>query len=170
MICRQCLQRASALQIPNRAVRTITSSSLTDFAPATAGSLASVEPTLSTPLISSSSQSPVSKTKTSNLPLSSFPAGTPLKGLNFLKGREDPLALPEEDYPEWLWKILDSGKKGPEERNEELGDEFCASSLSVLIFIKSLEDFKNETKAITYTRISKIQKAATHGCETAAEA
>lgn len=50
-----------------------------------------------------------------------------LKGLNFLKGREDPLALPEEDYPEWLWNILESGKKRGEEGKEEVGDEFCMS-------------------------------------------
>jgi Mitochondrial ribosomal protein L37 len=57
--------------------------------------------------------------------------------LNFIKGREDPLALPEEDYPEWLWKILDSGKKGGEEGKEELGDEFCASFCSFFSLLKS---------------------------------
>jgi large subunit ribosomal protein L54 len=47
-----------------------------------------------------------------------------LKGLNYLKGRDDPTALAEEEYPEWLWKCLDVDKKG--KTGDELeGDEFC---------------------------------------------
>ena len=55
--------------------------------------------------------------------LSSTPAGTPLKGLNFLKSRSDPVALEDSEYPTWLWDILKKeGKKG-EDRKE--GDLFC---------------------------------------------
>jgi large subunit ribosomal protein L54 len=36
------------------------------------------------------------------------PAGTKLKGLNVFKNKEDLVALPEDEYPEWLWKVLDS--------------------------------------------------------------
>ncbi|KAI9884355.1 MAG: hypothetical protein M1823_003851 [Watsoniomyces obsoletus] len=41
------------------------------------------------------------------------PAGAPLRGLNFLKDRNDPVALPDAEYPEWLWTCIDStaGKK-----------------------------------------------------------
>ncbi|ANB13857.1 mitochondrial 54S ribosomal protein YmL37 [Sugiyamaella lignohabitans] len=35
------------------------------------------------------------------------PAGTKLKGLNIKKGGEDPIALAENEYPEWLWELLD---------------------------------------------------------------
>jgi len=49
-----------------------------------------------------------------------------LKGVNFLKGREDTLALPEEDYPEWLWKCLDTEKEGGDDESFE-GDEFSKS-------------------------------------------
>ena len=49
-----------------------------------------------------------------------------MKGLNYLKGRDDPTALAEEEYPEWLWKCLEVDKKG--KAGDELeGDEFCMS-------------------------------------------
>ncbi|KAK9463441.1 mitochondrial 54S ribosomal protein mL54 [Lipomyces oligophaga] len=38
---------------------------------------------------------------------SSAPAGTRLTGLNILKGKEDPEAFPDDQYPQWLWDLLD---------------------------------------------------------------
>lgn len=38
---------------------------------------------------------------------SSVPAGTVLKGCNVRKNGEDPVALPDDQYPEWLWDLLD---------------------------------------------------------------
>lgn len=35
------------------------------------------------------------------------PAGTKLKGLNILKGQDPVVALPDEEYPAWLWDVLD---------------------------------------------------------------
>lgn len=52
-------------------------------------------------------------------------AGTPLKGLNYLKGRDDHVALPDEDYPEWLWRCLDVKKAKDGKDDEGAGDEFC---------------------------------------------
>ncbi|KAJ1773161.1 hypothetical protein LPJ74_000900 [Coemansia sp. RSA 1843] len=40
-------------------------------------------------------------------PVSSVPHGTVLKGLNIYKEGKDPIALKDEEYPEWLWKIMD---------------------------------------------------------------
>lgn len=40
-----------------------------------------------------------------------------------MKGREDPVALAEEEYPDWLWKTLD--KEEVEGGEEGAGDEFC---------------------------------------------
>ncbi|KIJ68907.1 hypothetical protein HYDPIDRAFT_172429 [Hydnomerulius pinastri MD-312] len=37
--------------------------------------------------------------------VSSCPAGTVLTGLNYLKGESPILALPDEEYPEWLWTL-----------------------------------------------------------------
>lgn len=61
--------------------------------------------------------------KVTPLVRSSVPAGTPLKGLNFLKDRQDPVALADEEYPEWLWTVLDRQEKGAEAAGQ--GDLFC---------------------------------------------
>jgi hypothetical protein len=34
------------------------------------------------------------------------PAGTPLRGLNFVKGQNDPVAMEDHEYPAWLWDVL----------------------------------------------------------------
>lgn len=39
--------------------------------------------------------------------VSSVPAGTVLKGCNVRKNGEDPVALADEEYPAWLWDVLD---------------------------------------------------------------
>ena len=44
-------------------------------------------------------------------PASSAKAGTPLKGLAWLKGKEPPVAKEDYEYPDWLWTILDQEKK-----------------------------------------------------------
>lgn len=56
------------------------------------------------------------------------PAGTPLKGLNYLKGRDDPVALAEEEYPGWLWHLLDVKGTGDGATDDGMGDEFCRFS------------------------------------------
>jgi len=38
--------------------------------------------------------------------ISSCPANTLLPGLNYLKAKPVVLALPDEEYPPWLWKLL----------------------------------------------------------------
>lgn len=38
---------------------------------------------------------------------SSAPQGTVLKGLNIYKEGKDPVALKDEEYPSWLWTLLD---------------------------------------------------------------
>jgi large subunit ribosomal protein L54 len=58
----------------------------------------------------------------SSIPLSSCPGDTKLEGLNYLKGQAPVLALPDDQYPEWLWSILtpkvypDDGPSGKAER------------------------------------------------------
>lgn len=39
--------------------------------------------------------------------VSSVQAGTVLKGCNVRKNGEDPVALADEEYPAWLWEVLD---------------------------------------------------------------
>ena len=55
-------------------------------------------------------------------PLSSCAVDTVLEGLNYLKGQSRVLALPDDQYPDWLWTILtpkvwpDDGPGGKAER------------------------------------------------------
>ncbi|EFX03522.1 ribosomal protein l37, mitochondrial [Grosmannia clavigera kw1407] len=58
---------------------------------------------------------------------SSCPAGTVLAGLNYFKGRTDPVALADEEYPPWLWDCLDVMKKTTTAEDEDAGDEFSKS-------------------------------------------
>lgn len=44
------------------------------------------------------------------------PAGTTFKGLNVLKDGKDPVAMEDEKYPNWVWKLLEPTK---EEWSEE---------------------------------------------------
>jgi large subunit ribosomal protein L54 len=52
------------------------------------------------------------------------PAGTPLKGLNFLKNTQDPVALEDHEYPAWLWEIL-GNKEKKAGADAMAGDLFC---------------------------------------------
>lgn len=67
----------------------------------------------------------VAEKKVAPLVKSSVPAGTPLKGLNFEKNKQDPVALADDEYPAWLWTILQrqetTGDAGA------VGDLFCKS-------------------------------------------
>ncbi|KAJ2807734.1 hypothetical protein H4R20_001167 [Coemansia guatemalensis] len=49
-------------------------------------------------------------------PASSVVQGTILKGLNIYRDGSDPVAQRDEDYPDWLWKLLD---KVPKEKKSE---------------------------------------------------
>ncbi|KAI0256613.1 mitochondrial ribosomal protein L37-domain-containing protein [Lactifluus subvellereus] len=60
----------------------------------------------------SAAPKPVPERVTSGAPLagatrSSCPQNTILVGLNYLKDQPPVLALPDEEYPPWLWKLLD---------------------------------------------------------------
>ncbi|THY01445.1 hypothetical protein D6D03_05798 [Aureobasidium pullulans] len=135
MICNRCLrtavQRPVALPI-RRAITTSTPFRATaspnaaqsaprqgnpnssSHTPSAATSTGAAQP-FSTPLTPSPSaaelQAP-SPEKQAPTVKSSVTAGTPLKGLNFLKGKNDPVALEDSEYPSWLWGILK--KKGGE--------------------------------------------------------
>ncbi|KAF3906601.1 hypothetical protein ABW20_dc0108786 [Dactylellina cionopaga] len=68
-------------------------------------------------LISTSTSTPAAKpsaspsdpaaTPAKPKPVSSTPAGTLMKGINYIKKLSDPVALPDEEYPAWLWTILE---------------------------------------------------------------
>ncbi|KAF1840577.1 uncharacterized protein K460DRAFT_381344 [Cucurbitaria berberidis CBS 394.84] len=86
--------------------------STSSHTPPTATSTSAAQP-LSEPLTPAASPdlkaqaAKAAEKKATPLVKSSIPAGQPLKGLNFLKNAQDPVALPDDEYPQWLWTILD---------------------------------------------------------------
>ncbi|CRK27291.1 54S ribosomal protein L37 like [Verticillium longisporum] len=139
MICRTCLRRA-ATTLPLRTVapiplaRPFSISASTRSSPA--GSLGTSEaspasstaeptatPTLSTPidLPSAAAAKPVREP-------SSCKAGTVLNGLNYFKGKTDPVALADEEYPDWLWDCLVFKAKEDADADAGAADEFSKSA------------------------------------------
>ncbi|KAL1883153.1 hypothetical protein VTK73DRAFT_9520 [Phialemonium thermophilum] len=115
MLCRACIWRAAGSIRPAQLVTRSFGTSSPSYD----------SPELSTPLAKvagSSEEQPDSKAS-----ISSCPAGTVLNGLNYLKGKTDPIAKPDDEYPEWLWNCLDVLKKNAEEAAEDAGDEFSKS-------------------------------------------
>jgi len=41
------------------------------------------------------------------MPASSCSPDTVINGVNYLKGQPPVVALPDEEYPEWLWSVLE---------------------------------------------------------------
>lgn len=64
-------------------------------------------------------------------PESSSPAGTLLRGLNYIKGHDDPISLKEEEYPTWLWSLLDE-KKNDETNENDDSDIFGTGKISLI--------------------------------------
>ncbi|EFP92880.1 uncharacterized protein PGTG_18798 [Puccinia graminis f. sp. tritici CRL 75-36-700-3] len=54
---------------------------------------------------------PTQEKKTSQakktVPVSTIPAGSPIKGLAYIKGESDPIAKADDEYPSWLWTLLE---------------------------------------------------------------
>ncbi|KAF8316836.1 hypothetical protein DL93DRAFT_2165948 [Clavulina sp. PMI_390] len=66
----------------------------------------------SKPSHASSSKAPAETTR----PESSCPADTVIPGLNYLKDQPPVVALPDDQYPDWLWKVLEPKEFPPEEQ------------------------------------------------------
>jgi large subunit ribosomal protein L54 len=142
MICNRCLRTAiqRPVALPFRRAITTTPSLRSTAAPrqgnpdssshtpSAATSTGAAQP-FSTPLTASPSaaelQAP-SQEKAAPTVKSSVAAGTPLKGLNFIKGKNDPVALEDGEYPSWLWGILKkkAGESATDAGSIE-GDLFC---------------------------------------------
>ena len=138
MICQRCLYRLQVSRIsPKRFASTTatTAKASTSSAPrgpsrgshegAPAATSTSAAQPFSTPL--SPSIPTLSSSAASELEaiVSSIPAGTPLKGLGYLKGKDPPLAKEVHEYPSWLWGLLSEGNEGKNEDGEDLGDTYC---------------------------------------------
>ncbi|KAF4781887.1 hypothetical protein HER10_EVM0004690 [Colletotrichum scovillei] len=60
-------------------------------------------------------------------PISSCPPGTVLNGLNYFKNKTDPVALPDEAYPDWLWTVLESKSEAVESTDDLAAEMFSKS-------------------------------------------
>ena len=72
---------------------------------------------------------------------SSAPAGQPLRGLNYMKNQNDPVALPDSEYPAWLWTCLEPkpGKKddGAKGSSDKAGRQMRFLYLFFIFFLPS---------------------------------
>lgn len=122
--------RTAATISPNHATQSAPrqGDSSSSHTPPAATSTSAAQP-FSTPLTPSASPQKPSQTPVAIK--SSCVAGTVLKGLNYIKGQQDPVALEDSEYPSWLWTVLSEAedKSGSASAADE-GDLFCESSLS----------------------------------------
>ncbi|OLN88773.1 54S ribosomal protein L37, mitochondrial [Colletotrichum chlorophyti] len=131
MICKTCLRRATALptlQAPRAALlarpfslsaptRNAASAAAAADAPAATTDASTAPPKLSSVKVDAPPATPIS----------SCPAGTVLNGLNYVKGKTDPVALPDEEYPSWLWTCLESKKEAVESADDLAAEMFSKS-------------------------------------------
>ncbi|CCF40467.1 hypothetical protein CH063_02361 [Colletotrichum higginsianum] len=129
MICRTCLRRASALprlQAP-RATAALVIRPFSLSAPSRNAAAAPDDSTKTKATDVPPNLSSLKNDAPAPAPISSCPAGTVLNGLNYFKGRTDPVALRDEEYPEWLWTVLES-KKVTVESADDLAAEMFSKS------------------------------------------
>ncbi|KAF2435624.1 hypothetical protein EJ08DRAFT_281976 [Tothia fuscella] len=146
MICRRCLLRASrsrTLYIQSRPSRqfnaaasvaiestTLTPTPTTAPSTSTSTSTSTATKPFTTPVSLTPAgkglESPKHKKEHATI-RSTIPAGTPLKGINYLKNKTDPLAMEDSEYPSWLWDVLRPKDKG--EEGGEAGDLYSKSKL-----------------------------------------
>jgi large subunit ribosomal protein L54 len=81
---------------------------------------------LSTPATLSSTTSSPAQTKPSTKSRSSVPGGKELRGLGYTKAKPKVLSMEDDEYPEWLWGLLDE-MKPPSEAGEKV-DFACTST------------------------------------------
>lgn len=75
-----------------------------------------------------------------------------LKGLNFVKNKQDPVALEDHEYPDWLWRVLEpkEGADGGAQGKGDEGDLFCMSQSQF-----------HQSRRLLLTLSSEIKEAAT---------
>lgn len=100
------LTRPRALGASYRLLLRGYSTASTETPVVTASAIAQAFSSQTTPSLAA--QSKPKKAPTRKKVASSVPAGTLLQGLGYMKGRPDPEALPDREYPDWLWGVLDT--------------------------------------------------------------
>ncbi|KAL0938838.1 mitochondrial 54S ribosomal protein mL54 [Colletotrichum truncatum] len=135
MICRTCLRRATALprlQQPSAGALLVRPFSLSaptrNAAPGTSAAPDAAPAPPANPAAPPKLSNVKDETiKAPTRPTSSCAPGTVLNGLNYFKGKTDPVALADEEYPDWLWTCLEA-KKEVTESVEDLAAEMFSKS------------------------------------------
>ncbi|KAK4201803.1 mitochondrial ribosomal protein L37-domain-containing protein [Triangularia verruculosa] len=129
MICRSCLRQASGLT--SRQFTAITSQITARTTPripqaffSTTFHARNAAATAAAPELTPLNAEPAAEKAAA---LSSCPAGTVLNGLNYYKGKTDPVALPDDQYPDWLWKCVEVGQKRSDDADADAGDAYSKS-------------------------------------------
>ena len=146
MICNRCLQRLARRNAGIPSNRSFTTTSSRSSTPVTSATTTTTNPRPDgRPAATSSAAQPFSgqggpSAAKQDLPTqpaqtkaavqrapSSCPAGTVLKGLNFMKNKQDPVALEDHEYPDWLWSVLEpkAGDAASGQGKGDEGDLFC---------------------------------------------
>ena len=129
MICQRCsrpLLKCYLIPPTLRALSTPIAQS-NPGSPPPATSTSAAQP-FSTPFTPSPSKTPGIPPKdqlgqSKSVPRSSVPAGAPLRGLGYIKGQDAPLAREDDEYPSWLWGLLNTGKEDSDSSGP-MGDAF----------------------------------------------
>ncbi|KAK1064609.1 hypothetical protein LTR74_008611 [Friedmanniomyces endolithicus] len=144
MICQRCLKRLARRNVISSTTRAFSQSSIArattaqtttattpppeGLPPATSASAAQPSSTAAPPRSSKQTSSTPPKSKAAaKLPPSSVPAGTVLKGLNFMKNKQDPIAMEDHEYPDWLWNVLAEKESQAAGTGVNEGDLFAKS-------------------------------------------
>ena len=69
--------------------------------------------------LESTTPAPTPSATTTQRKPSSAPKGTVLKGIQYLKDKQDPVALDDSEYPEWLWDLLDEKKQKQKKQKQK---------------------------------------------------
>ncbi|KAI5857816.1 mitochondrial ribosomal protein L37-domain-containing protein [Tricharina praecox] len=79
------------------------------------------------PLTTPLTPGPVKPAADATIIRSSTLAGTKLNNINYFKNKQDPVALEDSEYPEWLWAALDDSNKSTSNAAEDVGDLYSKS-------------------------------------------
>lgn len=81
-----------------------------------------------------------------------------MKGLNYLKDKPDPIALPDEEYPQWLWDLLDPKAAG---QGQKKGFQAAVMRKGEKVIISKDDLRKKNREAI---RVSEYRVDPTRDC------
>lgn len=154
MICQHCNRLLFNPSFASPCFRTFTTA-IARFGPESpppATSTSAAQP-FSTPFTPSPSKIPGIPPKDNvgqlkSAPRSSVPAGSPLRGLGYIKGQEAPLAREDDEYPSWLWGLLSAGKE-ESGASGQMGDAFGKYVVRLLYRLAPEQGGANGVRSMT---------------------